>query len=182
MICYTLSDCVLEKMHPDDKESIADFLTYFVQKANPCTLVVDDANIIVSRYKEIAATTRNSALALWLQLMAIMPSSWESVTIDTAGMNFPEEIYLRVCSHTLNKKLIVHSHNGWSLTMHDTEKSVMYNGIKINVLDRDEAANEIPKAGQQSVIHIYGDVSQCQIATGGGLINDSDIKRNEIRN
>lgn len=182
MICYTLSDCVLEKMHPDDKESIADFLTYFLQKANPCTLVVDDTNIIVRRYQEIAVTTRNSGLALWLQLMAIMPSSWESIKIDTEGLSFPQEIYLRVCSCTFHKKLIVHSHNGWTLNMYDTEKSIIYNGTIINVLDREEAVNEIPKAGQQPILQIYGDVIQSQIATGRSEIKDSDIKRNEIRN
>lgn len=184
MICYTLSDCVLEKMHPDDKGSIADFLNYFVQKANPCTLVVDDKDIILSRYHEIAST--NPGLAHWLDLMTRRPSSWEFVNVDTDDLNFPQEIYLRVCSRTINKNLIVHSHNGWSLELHNAKKVVIYNGTEINVLDREEAINEIPKAGQQPVVNIYGNIygniSQSQIATEGSVINESDIKRNEIRN
>ena len=112
MICYTLSDCVLNNINiaPNPKEILTDLLMVFAQNNNPYKIAIDKKGKIIDIYSR----TDNPAILYWLQIMSDFPKSWECINVENFdSVKTQEESFLLLCSQTTDKMLIVYSHNEW---------------------------------------------------------------------
>jgi hypothetical protein len=139
MICYTLSDCVLNKA---DSAILCNLLFVFPNTSNPHKLVIDSTKKIIDIY----LSYDDHAIQLWLEQMGIekkgieKPLKWELVDVDNIEQaTTNEEVFLMVCSQTEDKMLIVYNHNGWTKGKYYHKRNILHQKTPIRVLDREEA-------------------------------------------
>ena len=82
--------------------------------------------------------------------MSFKPSPFEQITVDLSHIDCEETKFLKICKETKNQnKLIVYTQQ--NLNKHKCENSfVLFEETAIQILDRDEARNELlilPKSG-----------------------------------
>jgi hypothetical protein len=141
MVCYTLSNCLLENLDAG-KVYISDILMVFTQQNNPFKVALDKSDRIMDLYQKAGEKDYN--VAYWLTLMSYKPSSFEIINVDTSSSLNEEEVFLSVCSKTKSQqKMIVYSHEGWQYYGYSSANVVHYNDIPVQVYDRDEAIREL---------------------------------------
>jgi len=198
MICYTLSDCVLRNINTDSKkkEIRTDLLGVFTQERSPHKIVVDRTGKIIEIYNEAideAIGDNNPAIFYWLQTMADFPQSWEPIDVDNIEeVTSKEEVFLKVCSHTEDKMLIVYHHNGWTKGKYYHKRSLMYKNVSIRVLDRNETMALLSLSEDQAVNQMFNYEKDLQkpivnetivydhsiVSQGGSNIHDAKITEN----
>lgn len=194
MICYTLSDCVLKNISADPiiKEITTDLLMVFPQKNNPHKVVVDREGKIIDIYTSIIEAN-NPGIMYWLQLMGDSPNSWEPIDVENLNnVTKNEDIFLKVCSQTEDRMLIVYHHNGWTRGQYYSKRNISYDGIPIRVLDRLEAmkllsfseaeataeTNLYNKDLQRPILHnTTSIITDSIVAYDGSSINNAKIEK-----
>lgn len=172
MAAYTLSKCILENVNAG-KKYITDLLFVFTRETNPHKVIVDSRKVIIDIYTDLASS--NEFIATWLQLMSHQPSNFESIDVDLSNISNDEEIFLRVCCETKSQqKLIVYTHEGWKNYNYHTDRVIFYNNKYINILDRDEAIQDL-NATNTSNITAFSSI----IATDHSSISNSKNNQNE---
>lgn len=169
MICYTLSDCVLNNINiaPNPKEILTDLLMVFAQNKNPYKIAIDKKGKIIDIYSR----TDNPAILYWLQIMSDFPKSWECINVENFdSVKTQEESFLLLCSQTTDKMLIVYSHNEWIKKYYNSNKDILYNGVQLKVLDREEAIRHLMPT--EKVVNIINDSI---VAMNGSNINNAKI-------
>ena len=169
MICYTLSDCVLNNINiaPNPKEILTDLLMVFAQNNNPYKIAIDKKGKIIDIYSR----TDNPAILYWLQIMSDFPKSWECINVENFdSVKTQEESFLLLCSQTTDKMLIVYSHNEWIKKYYNSNKDILYNGVQLKVLDREEAIRHLMPT--EKVVNIINDSI---VAMNGSNINNAKI-------
>jgi hypothetical protein len=139
---------------------IATGLLYgFVHKNKEYKIVIDKAGKVMDIYGECAR--EEIVIFNWLQSMSDFPECLESIevkNIEQATNN--EDIFLMLCCQTADKKLIVHSHNGWIRDRClDGKKEISYAGTTIQVIDRNEALYLINSSEKKFVNQITNNIN-----------------------
>ncbi|EKE05978.1 MAG: hypothetical protein ACD_19C00135G0002 [uncultured bacterium] len=166
MSCYTVSHCILLNLD-SGKKYITDLLFVFTQETNPFKVAIDKDKKILDLYEK--AGQSNQHVATWLNLMSLQPSNFEPINVDTSSAKNEEELFLLVCSNTKNQqKLFVYSHQNWTNFKYDTNNLIVYRGVPVQVLDRDEAINELHPSNQTS-INAYNSVLATSQSTISGV-------------
>ena len=142
MACYTVSDCVLRNLD-EGKIYTTELLLTFTQENNH-KIAIDEKGEIKMKYTSIATQIedidiKNGVIA-WLGLMVMKPVKWEYVEID----NPHDDIFLDVCSNTIDKTMIVSSENKcrWKTGISPGRKFSYY-GAEIRILNKDDAIQEL---------------------------------------
>jgi hypothetical protein len=180
MICYTLSDCVLNKTDSTNKSILCNLLFVFPNTSNPHKLAIDSSKKIIDIY----LSYNDDAIQLWLEQMGLEPSSWEFVdvpNIEQVATN--EEVFLMVCSQTEDRMLIVYNHHGWTKGKYYHKRNILHQETPIRVLDREEAI-ELLALTEKNVVErkaIYEkDLQQPPIINNvTNIIKDSVVAQNE---
>jgi hypothetical protein len=142
MACYTVSDCVLENLG-EGKSYTTELLITFIQ-VNNHKIAIDEKGEIKKIYTSIATQIKDSDLKKgvfgWLSLMAMKPTKWEYIEIE----NSHDDIFLDVCSNTIDKTMIVSSENKckWKNGI-SQERKFSYYGAEIRFLNKDDAIQEL---------------------------------------
>ena len=169
MSCYSVSSCI-KNSASEEKKYITDILFIFPQISNVHKVAMDASYKILDIYASIAAT--NGDFAYWLSLMTMTPSSFETINVDINGIDCQEEIFLKLTSKINgDKKLLVHSHQGWQNFQYVKNNVIAYDGVDISIFDRDEAIEEL----NPPTPHITNSV----VAMGGATITDVKLTIND---
>ena len=120
----------------------------FTQRTNSFKVSKDTKGDIINSY--LAIEKNGDTIKTWLDLMSFKPSPFEQITVDLSHIDCEETKFLKICKETKNQnKLIVYTQQ--NLNKHKCENSfVLFEETAIQILDRDEARNELlilPKSG-----------------------------------
>jgi len=123
-------------------------LFVFTQRTNSFKVSKDTKGDIINSY--LAIEKNGDTIKTWLDLMSFKPSPFEQITVDLSHIDCEETKFLKICKETKNQnKLIVYTQQ--NLNKHKCENSfVLFEETAIQILDRDEARNELlilPKSG-----------------------------------
>jgi len=169
MATFTLTTNLL-KNSSDDKRYVCDLLWAFTQ-SNSHKVAKDNKGRLLDRYKALILSERLHHILIWIDLMEKIPASFETIEIDHEPSD--EELYLLI-SKNINgaKNIVVSSHQEWKKFKYsENTNSFFYAGSVLEVLDRDEALNEImPEKGATYI-------SSSIVATKNSQINDSELKQ-----
>lgn len=167
MICYTLSDCVIEGVITGGaKVDYVDFLMKFASTSSNCKLAIDKEGRAIDAY----LSYEDPRIEVWVGEMGKLPLNWELIETDHMEPHLPidrcRDIFREICCNTADKMLIVHSHNGWVRKL-CTEKGLLeYNGVSLSVIDESEAKEKIFP-------------NQCSVVTNNYYVNNSVIMGDE---
>ena len=168
MAIYTVSLDFLDKIQPLELNYLASVLFCFTNEQQDAKLAVDENNVILSKYKEVS---RNKDIVrVWLDFVAIIPSSIEKVDVDIRGIMDSEEMCLSLCSHTNGaKKMIVYSMSSLKVSV-DNDNCVTYDSCRIKILDKDEAKLELNGQNNISIVNSQiagGDIKKSNNTNNG---------------
>lgn len=144
MICYTLSDCVIEGLITGGaKVDYVDFLMKFASTSSNCKLAIDKEGRAIDAY----LSYEDPRIEVWVGEMGKLPLNWELIETDHMEPHLPidpcRDIFREICCNTADKMLIVHSHNGWVRKLCTEKGSLEYNGVSLSVIDESEAKERI---------------------------------------
>lgn len=137
MHCYTISDCLLTT---NENFYTINILFRFIQK-NKYKVALDIDNKILEIYQEKCKS--NNLLAEWYHLFSLDSANFEKISVETKDIIDLNELFLRVCSSTINQsKLISYSNQRWS-PYQIKDNVIIYRGKEIYLIDKDRAIQEL---------------------------------------
>lgn len=157
MICYTLSDCVIEGIinRKNMRKGYAGLLMGFASESiyPDCKLAIDKNGRAVEAY----LSHDSLLISEWVKFMGECPSKWELIDLEESetGPNPPpnaEDIFKEICSNTADKIMIVYSYNGWVLNISTRKGTIEHKGIPLSIWDYSDAIARIMK-NPENVIH-----------------------------
>jgi hypothetical protein len=160
MICYTLSDCVIEGViNGDLRVEYVDFLMKFASASPNCKLAIDKDKKAVKMY----LSYEDPGITYWVRLMGLTPSpNWELIEIEDSVIDSDKDLFKEICANTADKTMIVDSHNGWIRRLCEDKGTLVYNGIPLSIIDKSEAKEKIFP-------------NQCSVVTNNYYANNSVI-------
>ncbi|MBX7046420.1 MAG: hypothetical protein K1X86_11360 [Ignavibacteria bacterium] len=184
MSVYTVTKNFLENLHDRDKKYVLNLLLLFVQE-NPFKIAVDKGGIIIDLYWTTAVESPD--VTKWLEWMSHKPKEYfEDIDVEFGAEKDEEYIFLKLCSLTkCQKKIIVDSHQFWNKyegTMEEGTYIIIFDGIEVTALDRDEAYTELNKPKQNTTkkyidmsnkVNIKGGVKGSAFNVGGSQITQT---------
>ena len=175
MICYNLSDCVIEEALKDNdlKKGLSALLMEFVHNhSTPCKLAIDKESRAIDAY----LAHDNPHITSWVEQMGLSPSSWEKISIDAPFAHSQElsELFKDICSNTADRVLIVHSHNGWVCKLYEKKGEIYHNGVSLSVLDKSEAMEQVCPSSPTNI-----SVNNSIVATSGGCVRNARIRKKQ---
>ncbi|MCL3781387.1 hypothetical protein EMN47_13435 [Prolixibacteraceae bacterium JC049] len=170
---YTISSDLLENIGSDELIYFSDLLMEFSNKSNSYKVTRDHKNLVIDKYTSIS--NNSEFIKVWLDLMTFTPSSFEKINVDLENIDCAETFFMELCKETIgNKNLVVYSHQNVR-KVEVSDNKLVYNGITLNVLDRDMAKNRI--SNKASTTHVEGDyISHSQVVKDNGKMNKSENK------
>lgn len=163
MICYTLSDCVIEGViNGDLRVEYVDFLMKFASASPNCKLAIDKGERAIDAY----LSYENHAIACWVEIMGLTTPNWELIEIPDSVTDSDKDIFKEICANTADKTMIVYSHNGWVSRLCKDKGTLIYNGIPLFIIDKSEAKEKIFP-------------NQCSVVTNNYYVNNSVIMGDE---
>lgn len=181
MICYTLSDCILENIGDQPSILYTDLLSVFINRHSKHKLAIDSQGKILDIYLSF----KSMLVEAWLQQMAFTPSNWERINIDIPHSQHLSkyEIFKLVCSQTADKLLIVYSHNGWTKNEYTHERCINYRDHELRILDRDEAIGLLCLQENDALHKITPSKATTQsININNGIIVKGDVSNSPLKN
>lgn len=159
MICYTLSDCVIEGViNGDLRVEYVDFLMKFASASPNCKLAIDKGRRAIDAY----LSYKHHAIECWVEIMALTTPNWELIEIPDSVTDSDKDIFKEICANTADKTMIVDSHNGWIRRLCEDKGTLIYNGIPLSIIDKSEAKEKIFP-------------NQCSVVTNNYYVNNSVI-------
>lgn len=159
MICYTLSDCVIEGViNGDLRVEYVDFLMKFASASPNCKLAIDKDKKAIDAY----LSYKHHAIECWVEIMGLTTPNWELIEIPDSVTDSDKDIFKEICANTADKTMIVDSHNGWIRRLCEDKGTLIYNGIPLSIIDKSEAKEKIFP-------------NQCSIVTNNYYVNNSVI-------
>jgi len=138
---YTITPDLLENIADNEKHYFTDILFLFTNRSCSLKVARDKNNEIISIYRNI----KNNAetIKLWLDLMSFIPSRFEKINITIDDIDCLESKFMKLCKETkgVNKLIVYSIQNLYKFECR--EKKVIFEDIIINVLDRDDAKEEL---------------------------------------
>lgn len=159
MICYTLSDCVIEGViNGDLRVEYVDFLMKFASASPNCKLAIDKDRRAIDAY----LSYKHHAIECWVEIMGLTTPNWELIEIPDSVTDSDKDIFKEICANTADKTMIVDSHNGWIRRLCEDKGTLIYNGIPLSIIDKSEAKEKIFP-------------NQCSVVTNNYYVNNSVI-------
>jgi len=165
MSTYTISPDFLKTIDKEEQNYFSNILFVFTNRTNTFKITKDRNSEIISIYKSIPQNA--DIIKIWLELMSYSQSPFEKVDIDVSNIKCIETKFVKICKETKgSNNLIVYSAQNLS-KFNCTEKKIEFEGVNINILDRDDASAELnKKSGNITILN-------SQVATHGSQINKS---------
>lgn len=163
MICYTLSDCVIEGViNGDLRVEYVDFLMKFASASPNYKLAIDKDQRAIDAY----LSYKHHAIECWVEIMGLTTPNWELIEIPDSVTDSDKDIFKEICANTADKTMIVDSHNGWIRMLCEDKGTLIYNGIPLSIIDKSEAKEKIFP-------------NQCSVVTNNYYVNNSVIMGDE---
>ena len=175
MSTYIIGPCFLKRAK--QKIYFSEILLKFIH-SNPLKLGIDDQNIILNEYHEIAK--QDQCIASWLQLMSTLkPLSFEKISIGPFTQNGKSlDVYIATCSCVIGcKKMIVftfQSLDGYEIV--EGTKLKVDDECLIEILDRDTAIKDVAEDENSGKGVVYN-IKDSIVATKNSSITDSSIRK-----
>ncbi len=165
MTCFAVSSCI-ENSTLDAKTYMSDLLFTFTQ-SNPHKVALDSSDKVIDIYANIAAN--NELFSSWLSLMSFSPSNFELIDVSLDDIDCIEEVFLKLASQINGtKKVMVNSHQGWENFHYINGNTISYDGVDIEILDKDEAILELATPVTQIISHSI-------VASGNSQMRDVSL-------
>ncbi len=174
MSVYTISKCFFSDRL--EKKYISDLLNLFAASTNPFKVAVDKTKRVIDIYEVCAKY--DQFIAYWLSLMSYQTSSFEVINVSVSSDIDDYEVFLCVCSRTKSKKDLIVFSCETSPLMEKFEgegegEYKVYDGIRIRVLDRDDALCELNSYYGKGERYTF---EKCVIASDGSANAKINIK------
>src|SRR6218665_1529756 len=141
MSIYTISPDFLSNVDKDEQNYLSNILFVFTNRNNSFKLTKDKKGDVISIYKSIQENA--DIIKIWLDLMSYTPAPFESIDVDISNIDCLETKFLKICKETKGfNNLIVYSVQNLTKFKCIGNK-ISFEGIDINILDRDEANSEL---------------------------------------
>lgn len=166
MAVYTISPDLLRNIEKDEGVYFTDILFVFAQRTNSFKVSKDKNGEVINSY--LAIEENGETIKTWLDLMSFKPSPFELIDVDVRGIDCEETKFLKICKETKNtNKLILYSQQ--NIKNHKCERNfVIFEETTIQILDRDEARQEL------TTVPISGDtIINSQVAKHNSQFNKS---------
>lgn len=148
-----------------ESKYISEILYTLTNTYNSCKVAIDDKEKIIGIYRNIKCHMYD--ILCWIKIMTDQ-NKFEQVTIDDNTLD-DDMVYLETAIKTKgSKKLIVYSFQSTIYEVNDDSK-IIYKNCIINVINKEEASNEINTNG------CYTNINYGQQAFDGN-INESNNK------
>ncbi|MCQ2077264.1 MAG: hypothetical protein MJZ20_09645 [Bacteroidaceae bacterium] len=147
---YTVSHCVLTE------ERRCYCLVGLFLGDNKPKIAIDSHNIIVDKYTQQILSMTDKTIRFgflaWMDFMSKAPEKWLKVKIESRN-DIGDDIFLKVCSATANKTLIVYDIDNckWAASIKDG--LYCFNNNDLKVIDVQDAYERLSNSGQ-TVINI----------------------------
>lgn len=167
MAVYTVSPDLLRNIEKDEGIYFTDILFTFTQRTNRFKVAKDKNGHVINSY--LSVEKNGEIIKTWLDLMSFKPSPFESIDVDISDIECEESKFLKVCKETksTNKIILYSQQNIKKFTCEDSV--VFFEDTAIQVLDRDDARNEL------ITVPISGDTYiNSQVAQQNSQINKSE--------
>jgi hypothetical protein len=169
MAIYTVSPDLLRNIEKDEGVYFSDILFVFTNRANIFKVSKDKKGDIINCYQSIKEN--GDTIKTWLDLMSFKPSPFEVIDVDISGIECEETKFLKLCKETQNQnKFILYSTQNIK-KYSCNNNTVNFENKAIQILDRDQARQEltpIQKGGDTFI--------NSQVAQHGSQINESENK------
>lgn len=181
MAIFTLKSSVLKELN-SNRRVISGILYSFSSEFTDKTIAVDDQNILLSEYAEIAEKCEH--VAGWLDLISKFHDPlYVKIPIKKELIENDESIYFVICTGTKNERvIIVDSHQEWQHHEYASEGIILFEELPIKILDKNEAVKELQET--KTTINniqnetIMGDKIKSKksiVATGSSTASDSSV-------
>jgi hypothetical protein len=165
MSIYTISPDFLSSIDKDEQNYLSNILFVFTNRNNTYKLTKDKKGEVISIYKSIQQNA--DIIKVWLELMSYTPTPFENIDIDISSIECLETKFIKICKETKGfNNLIVYSTQNIS-KFNCIGKKINFEGIDINILDRDDANLEL----NINPGNIF--ISNSQVANNGSTIKKS---------
>ena len=166
MSIYTITPDLLRNIEKDESFYMTDILFVFTNRSNTYKVSKDNNGEVINCYESI--TNNGEIIKTWLDLMSFKPSPFETIDVDLGGIQCEETKFLKICKETQNyNKLILYSSQNIRNYICNNN-IVQFENKAIQILDRDQARQEL--APMQKIGDTY---INSQVAQNGSQINDS---------
>jgi len=158
MAVYTVSPDLLRNIEKDEGIYFTDILFVFTQRNNPFKVSKDKNGDIIKSYMDIKEN--GETIKTWLDLMSFKPSPFEPIDVDLSSIVCEETKFMKVCKETKSQnKLILYTQQ--NITKHKCEnRIVLFEDTAIQILDRDEARQELTSAPNVGDTYINSQVAK----------------------
>lgn len=165
MSIYTITPDFLSSIDNEERNYLSNILFVFTNRNNTYKITKDKKGEVISIYKSIQQNA--DIIKVWLDLMSFTPTPFEKIDIDISNIDCLETKFMKMCKETKGfNNLIVYSSQNIS-KFNCTGKKITFEGIDINILDRDDANLEL----NQKSGNVY--ISNSQVADNGSIIKKS---------
>lgn len=166
MAVYTISPCIMRDSEPNDFLCYSNLLFTFTH--GPHKVAIDKDGSIIDIYSRIEQ--HKDIIQTWLQLMSNTPRRFEKIPVNILDITDEFGKFLVLCKATKGQhKIIVNSIQNLDCEV-DDDNCVDVDGVKVKILDRMEAEQEIN-------IYSISDNDFLQIKR---LINEEPFEWNKI--
>jgi hypothetical protein len=158
MAVYTISPDLLRNIEKDEGVYFTDILFIFTQRTNPFKVSKDKNGDVINSY--LAIERNGETIKTWLDLMSFKPSPFELIDVDLSHIDCEETRFMKICKETKSQnKLILYTHQ--NLKEHFCEKDiVIFENVAIQVLDRDQARQELTVVADSGDTYINSQVAK----------------------
>jgi hypothetical protein len=145
MAIYTLSINFIDGVS-EHKSHLLNVFYKFPNPDNEYKAAMDKSKKLLAHYK--ASAQSNNDFLTWLDFMSRQPACFETIDVIIPDEVKEEEMYLMIAAATKpSKKVIVGTHQYWKAYCYEHNCSkILYNDQEIQILDKDEAFNELNPA------------------------------------
>ena len=141
MAIYTISPCLMRDPNPSDFFCYSNLLFSFT--CGPHRVAIDRDGHVLDIYNQIPL--HQDIIQTWLQLMSNTPHRFEKIPVGIKNLQNECEKFLVLCKSTKGQhKMIVNSIQGLDYDV-DEDDCITVEGVKVKILDRLEAEQEINK-------------------------------------
>ncbi len=142
MAIYTVSPDLLRNIEKDEGIYFTDILFTFTQRANLFKVSQDKKGIVINTYRTIKEN--GDIIKFWLEMMSFKPSPFETIEVDISDIECETTQFIKVCKETKDyNKIVFYSMQNLDEKFECKEKVLIFENVNINVLDRDDAKEEL---------------------------------------
>lgn len=139
MAIYTISPCLMRNREQNELYFFRNILFPFVNNGHKVAL--DQDGLVLSVYSQIERN--QDIIQVWLNMMSYKPSKFETIPVKLDDILDESDKFLYLCKSTKGQhKMIVDSIQNMNCEV-GKDNCVVVDDVKVRLLDRDEAVDEL---------------------------------------